>query len=175
MFGENQDKTPPKKKRKSPKKTIGKLLVSSSELADFIAISNSNISSLVSTGIFSKTDTGEYDLRECVRAYIKNLRERKKGNGKTDIDTELNFWKLQNAKSRNNEWRIAYGKSLATEIITGLSNAIMTLKSKAKDNIEIANIMDDFLNEIGTVSIDRAVLAVENMDDDELGEAENNV
>lgn len=170
---QKDEKTVEKPARKSTaKKTTEKidikaLEVTQADLAWCLGITTANITGFCQTGLMAKNANGKYNLVECVSAYCKNLRERKVGSSKSDIDTETASWKLQNIKAKNRDWRMQRDREVALEIVRTLTNAMMEFREMAKLNPALVEAIDGMLSKIGSVNVDSISLAVEGETEEE--------
>jgi len=151
-----------KKPEKKPEKIDVKSLdVTQTDLAYCLGITTANITGFIQTGLMKKNSNGRMNLVECVSAYCKSLRDRKSGNAKSELDIELNTWKVANLKLKNKDWRMQRDRLLVSEILKSLSEAVGGLREKAKMNPALCDEIDHLLSCIGRIDVEAISLAVE--------------
>ena len=158
----------PKTKRTAAlKKTKERIRVGGSELAQWLGVSLSAISNMRLNGRIEQGEDTLYDLQDSVLAYIAELKTRKEKREGTSIEQETSFWKLQNLKQKNRDWRIERDRLIASEIIKALSNAMQALKTTAANHKDVVEAIDGILSGLGNVDVDLLSMAIEGDADDE--------
>lgn len=161
------DKTDKKPSAKKPKKSekldVHSLEGTASDIAYLIGLATQNITQLIQLGLMKKQPNGKFNLVECVSNYCRSMRNRKKEStsGRSELETELTKWKLQNLKIKNRDWRMARDRMVATEMLKTLTEAMSELRESAKLNPALCEVLDGIIEKIGRVDVDAISLAVE--------------
>lgn len=153
------------------------LSVTGAELADWLGITPPAVTQLKKRGELVPDEDGKYDLRASIRAYCNNLRKRKtpKGEQTVNLEASLAFWRVENEKQKNLQWRVRYGQSIASAIVQQLSNAISILRSELENDSAACDAIRNLQESIGRVDLDDAVYETLNeANDDEFSEITDN-
>lgn len=155
------------------KRAAKPMSVTGVELAEWFGITPPAITQLKKTGVLATDENGLYDLKTCVRTYCNNLRMRKtpKGDQTINLEASLAFWKVENEKQKNLQWRIKFGQVIGSEMLRQLTNIISALRSALANDSEACNAVRDLLESIGRVDLEDAIYSTLNeVSEDELGE-----
>lgn len=155
-------------RRRQPKA----MAVTGAELADFLGVTAPAVTQLKKSGVLATDEDGRYDLRDSVRAYCSQLRQRKtpKGEQAVNLEASLAFWKVENEKQKNLQWRVRYGQSIGSAILAQLANAVSALRSELSGDSAACAAVRSLQDAIGRVDLDDAVYSTLNeANDEELG------
>jgi len=86
--------------------------VTGAELAEWLEITPAGVTQAKKRGVIRLGVDGRYNLKESVQAYIKDIRGRKKASTRQNLDEDLKYWQVENAKTKNVGWRRDYGRQL---------------------------------------------------------------
>lgn len=149
------------------KKTLESGEVTQASLASLLGLAASNVMSLTNAGSLTKNENGNFDLVESVRKYVKDLRERKTGAGKSTLETEALKLKNEKQKTYIESWRRKRDKQIAVGILEALKTAMLRLKTEIENGVKINDAIENVITSLQTVDYDVVLEEVENMDNDE--------
>lgn len=90
----------------------GGMRVSGQVLADWLCVSAAAVSQMKAAGKIAAGPDGKYPLKESIAAYLLGMRQRKPEKEKRNLEDELKYWQVENAKTKNQRWRLDYGRQL---------------------------------------------------------------
>ena len=154
-------------KKATEKFDIQKLEVTQTDIAFVIGVTTANIIQLLQSGTMEKNENGKFDLVKNVASYCRALRDRKKESNKSEIELETAQYKLLNLKIKNRDWRMQRDRLIATEILKALTEAVGSLREKAKMNPALCDEFDNVLAQIGKIDVDSISLLVEGDEEEE--------
>ncbi|MBQ7178145.1 MAG: hypothetical protein IJS08_12085 [Victivallales bacterium] len=148
----------------------GDRVVSGAELAEWLCCTQAAITQAKKAGNLIVNEDGKYPLKANIGKYISSLRARKNPKGDSvDLERSLQFWKVENEKQKNLQWRLRYGQEIAQAILGQLGNGIAALRHTLAGDAEAAKALKDFAEAIATVDTDAVVYATEDEENYEPG------
>lgn len=146
-----------------------RIFVGASDLSYWLNLSLTAVQSMRTAGKITPDKNGKYDVQEVVRNYIAELKMRRdKTENATTIENETAYWKLQNIKQKNRDWRLQRDRLIATEIVKGITAELGHLRDVAGDCEAVVKAIDAAIEGIGSVDVELVSMAVEgNMEDEE--------
>jgi phage terminase Nu1 subunit (DNA packaging protein) len=115
-----------------------KIFISTGDLAELLKISDRMVRKHSRSGLFRKLERGKYDLRECVRAYIKMSRKNNKSDQAGLNEERARLTKLQADKVKY-ELEILHNKYWPLDLIKMTWQTIV--KSSSVKILGITNII----------------------------------
>ncbi len=109
------------------------------ELAEYLGIGANNTTSLKRQGIITPNSRGLYDLKKTVSAYCTYLRENIKSKSKDAYDQELKYWKIESVKQGVREWRLTYGRRLASSLLVRIGDTLADFRDSVRDVPRVAD------------------------------------
>lgn len=154
--------------KKPAKLDLDTFTVSQTELATIIGLATANITPMLQNGMMVKDADGRFNLRDSVSGYVRRMRERKDGaQSKSSLETETAFWKLQNIKMKNRDWRMQRDRMVGQEILNRLGSAMGEFREKAKLNPGLVELIDEMIGRIESISVDDVSAVVEGGDEED--------
>ena len=141
--------------------------VTATELSRWLGISISQIGQMRNQGKMEQGEDGLYDLRVEVGKYIAFLKERRGERAANSVEAETAYWKLQNLKQKNRDWRLQRDRLIATEIVRSLSARLSDLRTACRDCPEAVAAMDALIAAAGNVDVELTAMAVEGEDEED--------
>ena len=143
--------------------------VSGAELAEWLNCSSAAITQMKNAGKLVTDERGRYPLFESVRTYVTQLRNRKKGEqdggaSTGGLDRSLLFWKVENEKSKNLQWRMRYGSDIAQKILGQMAGSIRNFSHSLDKYPEAVQALKNLLADIEGSDVEAAVLETEDME-----------
>lgn len=145
----------------------GEIRVGGSELAQWLGVSMSAITGMRTAGKLTQGEDGKYNLKDEVLRYISELKERKSKREGGSIEEETAFWKLQNLKQKNRDWRQQRDRMVATEICKALIATLQELKGSATDAPRVVEAIDATIKAVDAIDVDLISMAVEGETEDD--------
>lgn len=140
-------------------------------LADWLGVTQAAISQMKKAGQISVDDSGMYDLKKSVQAYLSTLRARKAPKGENvDLEKSLAFWKVENEKQKNLQWRLRYGQEIGSAILSGLANAVNNLREAIGATPAGVEAVNQFLDALNKTELDDVVYSTEAMEEYDTGD-----
>ena len=136
------------------------------DLARWFGVSAQAIQQMITAGRLTRGVDGKFDLQQSVRGYIAELKARQERSANS-IDKETAYWKLQNIKQKNRDWRIQRDRMVATEIVKALTSTLQGLRTVARDYPDVIAAIDAAIAAAGEVDVDLVSMAVEGDAEDE--------
>ena len=149
------------------KSTLESAEVTQAGMAMLLGLTSPNINALTNTGTLTKNSNGNYDLVEQVRAYVKNLREKKSGASRGTLETEALQLKNEKAKTYLEGWRRTRDRQVAVAIVEALKGAMLQLKEDISKGVGVNAGIDKIIATLSTVDYEITLAEVENDDEEE--------
>lgn len=137
------------------------------ELAEYLGIGANNTTSLKRQGIITPNSRGLYDLKKTVSAYCAYLRENIKSKSKDAYDQELKYWKVEAVKQTVREWRLQYGRRLASMLLVRLGDALADFREAVRGTPGVAEAVGRLRDRVASADPDAVAWDVEAEDADE--------
>ena len=141
------------------------------DLSLFLGITENSVRDLRSKGVFAYDDDGQLDLSKCVCSYVRWVKDAQKRRevktGKSALDEELIVWKIEKAKMAIRDFRLQRYREVALEVLAALRKTAENLKQECKLVPRLTEVIDSFINAIGSVDIDSIAYSVEGEDSED--------
>lgn len=155
---------PTEKKKEAPQ-----LAVSGAELADWLCVSPAAITQGRNAGFFVVREDGRYDLKASVQSYIHRVRGKKVKTGEAgDLKKQLDYWDVENKKTKNRDWRMRYGQEIAMAIIGQLTDIFVNAKNTIAKSPETLAFFDNAIRTLGSVDLDMVLMQTEDVEENEI-------
>jgi len=82
------------------------------ELAEWLGVTPAAVTGLKKRGVIKIGIDGKYPLKQSVTAYINSVKKTKARQNRKTLDEQLKYWQVENAKTKNSQWRLDYGRQL---------------------------------------------------------------
>ena len=159
---------PPPEKTET-KKQAPQLTVSGAELADWLCVTPAAITQGRNAGFFVVRDDGRYDLKASVQSYIHRVRGKKIKTGESgDLKKQLDYWDVENKKTKNRDWRMRYGQEIAMAVISQLSDIMVNARNTISKSPETLAFFDEAIETLGKVDYDMVLMQVEDIEENEI-------
>ena len=140
-------------------------------LADWLGVTQAAISQMKKAGQIAVDESGNYDLKKCVQSYLAILRARKAPKGENvDLEKSLAFWKVENEKQKNLQWRLRYGQEIGSSILASLANAVGNLREAIGATPAAVDAVNQFLDALNKTELDDVVYSTEAMEEYDTGD-----
>ena len=155
---------PAEKKKQAPQ-----LAVSGAELADWLCMTPAAVTQGRNTGFFFVRDDGRYDLKASVQSYIRRVRGKKIKTGESgDLKKQLDYWDVENKKTKNRDWRMRYGQEIAMAVINQLTDIMVNARNTISKSPEALAFFDDAIETLGKVDYDMVLMQTEDVEENEI-------
>ena len=151
------------------KKQAPQLAVSGAELADWLCMTPAAVTQGRNTGFFFVRDDGRYDLKASVQSYIRRVRGKKIKTGESgDLKKQLDYWDVENKKTKNRDWRMRYGQEIAMAVINQLTDIMVNARNTISKSPEALAFYDDAIETLGKVDYDMVLMQTEDVEENEI-------
>ena len=151
------------------KKQAPQLAVSGAELADWLCMTPAAVTQGRNTGFFFVRDDGRYDLKASVQSYIRRVRGKKIKTGESvDLKKQLDYWDVENKKTKNRDWRMRYGQEIAMAVINQLTDIMVNARNTISKSPEALAFFDDAIETLGKVDYDMVLMQTEDVEENEI-------